>query len=230
MDRGIEVAAEDHRSSKRIHQPGESLDLPPTLGRADVGQVGRDRVNRAAPRCNIADQRAASFPHARLDVAISEARQLVAAPARLDDIVIGRNRQRDGPRRAYGQAAQQRVAPRVCPDGGVGFRFDDGQVVDTAVATVEPQQAADVTGHVSHDSVDRHQRDFLERDDIGIEGGDDLADAIQASAVDLAPPGRWEWTGPDRGPDIERDDRQSVARGWLVARYFTDPASRPWTK
>jgi hypothetical protein len=103
-------------------------------------------------------------------------------------------------------------------------------VVDGGVTRLEPERAAQLAGHVGRGAVDRHERDFLERDDIRLEPGDDVADQPQPRQIDVPPPGGWKRTRPDRGTNVVRDDRQAVARGWRWAGYFTDPASRPWTK
>src|SRR5207244_1704215 len=101
---------------------------------------------------------------------------------------------------------------------------------DGAVSPLQPEGAAELARHVGRDTVDRHERDFLEPDDIRLEACDDLGDQLQPRQIDVPPPGGWKRTRPDRGTNVVRDDRQAAVPGWRCEGYLTEPASRPWTK
>ena len=63
-------------------------------------------------------------------------------------------------------------------------------------------------------AVDGQDRDFLERDDVGLEVREDRADPLQAVAADVPPPCGRKWlAGTDRRADVPGDDPQARRPG-----------------
>jgi len=127
--------------------------------------------------------------------------------ARLEQVVVPGPGETGHESVAERGSAEDHIAPARGAEGAPGLRLDERKRMDRAVADMAAGQPGEVRRLIVDLAIDVHDRDLLERHDVGVERGEDRADPLQAILMDMTPPGgRERLTGTDRGADVPGHD------------------------
>lgn len=217
VDRRIEVA---HEHGRRIVAEGgrARLGLEPALAGADLAEMGGPHA-QAVDGCQ---HQAAGLADPGWRIAVADAGGLMTQASRLDEGINAGARQRECADIGHRTPREERVPEEAGTDDRVAIGHVEGP--DGAVGSSHVQLPREVADIVDERPAHREDRHLLQCHDVDVQPGQNGADRPEAIGVDAAPPAVRKRTRPDGGADVPGDDAERRHP------YFTEPASRPWTK